>query len=263
MAPERWEKIKQVLGECLERPPEERPAYLDDACAGDLELRREVESLSASYEAAGDMMEEPALGREDSPADMEGRRVGPYRIVREIGEGGMARVYLAVRADDAFRRQVAIKLVKRGMDFEFILRRFRHERQIMASLEHPNIARLLDGGHMRRRRAVLRDGVHPGPPDRRALRRQPADRPGAPGVVPHGLLGGRSTRTSTASSTATSSRATSSSRRRACPSCSISASPRSWTRTDWTGTASTRTATVLRLMTPGVRQPRAGARRAR
>ena len=146
MAPKRWERIKQVLEECLERPPEERTAYLDGACGEDREMRREVESLVSSYESAGDLLEEPALGRGEEPEPCEGRQVGPYRILREIGEGGMARVYLAVRADDAAERQVAIKLVKRGMDFEFILRRFRHERQILASLDHPNIACLVDGG---------------------------------------------------------------------------------------------------------------------
>jgi Tol biopolymer transport system component/serine/threonine protein kinase len=146
VAPERWQKVKEVLEAYLERPRGERSVWLEEACPGDPEVRREVESLAASYEEAGDLLEEPALGREETPEDREGRRVGPYRIVREIGEGGMARVYLGVRADDAFRREVAIKLVKRGMDYEFILRRFRKERQIMATLDHPHIARLLDGG---------------------------------------------------------------------------------------------------------------------
>ena len=72
--------------------------------------------------------------------------VGPYRIIREIGRGGMGTVYLAVRDDDQYKKQVAIKLVRRGMDTDFIVDRFRHERQILASLDHPNIARLLDGG---------------------------------------------------------------------------------------------------------------------
>lgn len=146
MAPERWQKVKEILAECLERPAGQRYVWLEEACGGDGELKREVASLVDSYEASDDPLEEPALGQEENPEHREGRRVGPYRIVREIGEGGMARVYLGVRADDAFRREVAIKLVKRGMDFEFILRRFRNERQIMANLDHPNVARLLDGG---------------------------------------------------------------------------------------------------------------------
>ena len=73
-------------------------------------------------------------------------RLGPYRLIRELGRGGMGTVYLAVRDDDAFQKRVAIKVLKRGMDTDSIVRRFRHERQILASLEHPNIARLLDGG---------------------------------------------------------------------------------------------------------------------
>lgn len=77
---------------------------------------------------------------------MIGQRLGAYQIEREIGRGGMGTVYLARRADNVFQRRVAIKIIKRGMDTDFILRRFRHERQILANLEHPNIARLLDGG---------------------------------------------------------------------------------------------------------------------
>lgn len=146
MAPERWQKIKELLEACLERAATEREAWLEAACCGDAELYREVRSLAESYEASGDLLEEPALGNGEGPEQQEGRRVGPYRILREIGEGGMARVYLGVRADDASRRKVAIKVIKRGMDYEFILRRFRNERQILASLDHPNIARLLDGG---------------------------------------------------------------------------------------------------------------------
>ncbi|HEY0078086.1 MAG TPA: protein kinase, partial [Pyrinomonadaceae bacterium] len=82
----------------------------------------------------------------EDPNSMTGRRIGAYQIVREVGRGGMGAVYLAERADSEFRRNVAIKLIKRGMDTDFIIRRFRNERQILAALEHPNIACLLDGG---------------------------------------------------------------------------------------------------------------------
>src|SRR5204863_9694351 len=85
----------------------------------------------------------PEVAQEDP---LVGRRVGSYRVVREVGRGGMGAVYLAERADSAFHKRVAVKVVKRGMDTDFILRRFRHERQILASFDHPNIARLLDGG---------------------------------------------------------------------------------------------------------------------
>ena len=75
-----------------------------------------------------------------------GLRVGPYRLVRELGRGGMGTVYLAVRSDDQFQKRVAIKILRRGMDTDSIVSRFRHERQILASLQHPFIAGLLDGG---------------------------------------------------------------------------------------------------------------------
>src|SRR5262249_36416328 len=123
---------------------EERPTYLDRVCEGDQELRAEVESLMEAHEQAGDLFESPPVPEsEDLPP---GTRLGPYEIVEHVGEGGMGAVYRAVRADQTFHKEVAIKLVKRGLDLERVSRHFRMERQIMASLEHPNIATLLDGG---------------------------------------------------------------------------------------------------------------------
>lgn len=87
-----------------------------------------------------------AVRTEDETEDEEMRMVGPYRLVRKLGRGGMGQVYLAVRDDEAFKRYVAVKVIRKGMDTEDILKRFRVERQILASLTHPNIARLLDGG---------------------------------------------------------------------------------------------------------------------
>jgi eukaryotic-like serine/threonine-protein kinase len=157
MDAERWEFIKGVFNAALELPPAERAAYLAHACGGDAELRRQVEDLIAAHEEAETFIEDsPAAHKselwravgawvKDEDATFVGRRVGAYRLVREIGHGGMGAVYLAVR-DDAFRKRVAVKLVKRGMDTAEVLRRFRHERQILAALEHPNIARLIDGG---------------------------------------------------------------------------------------------------------------------
>jgi serine/threonine protein kinase/tetratricopeptide (TPR) repeat protein len=145
VAPEQWPEIKEVLAAALELQPPERKAFLDDACAGKPRLRQEVESLIASYEDAGDFIERPALAGGDA-RDAIGRRIGPYRLEELIGRGGMGSVYRAVRVDAEFRQQVAIKLVKPGMDTGFVLRRFRNERQILATLDHPNIARLLDGG---------------------------------------------------------------------------------------------------------------------
>ncbi|HEX8686702.1 MAG TPA: serine/threonine-protein kinase, partial [Pyrinomonadaceae bacterium] len=156
MTPERWKQVEDIFQTALDLPSEERAAYLDRACAGDRQLREQVETFLKSYEQAGSFIEAPAfagvtptgmsLNVEGLTSPMAGRRVGAYKIEREIGRGGMGAVYLAVRADDEFQRRVAIKLVKRGMDTDFILRRFRHERQILASFDHPNIARLFDGG---------------------------------------------------------------------------------------------------------------------
>ncbi len=161
MDPERWERIKQLFQSVLGRDPSDRSAFLAEACASDPDLRREVETLISSHEQAGGFLEEPALAAEPEllleenalPQSAEegsrlsvGQQVGPYRLTAEIGRGGMGAVYLAERADGQYRKKVAIKLVKRGMDTEAILRRFRKERQILAGLDHPNIARFLDGG---------------------------------------------------------------------------------------------------------------------
>src|SRR5215207_4568099 len=162
MTPERWKQIEEVFQTALDLPAVERRAYISGACANDATLREQVEALVAQHEEAGEFIETPALEAvgirppSESQAPMPltenfedpaiGRRIGSYRIVREIGRGGMGAVYLAERADSEFRLRVAVKLIKRGMDTDFILRRFRNERQILASLDHPHIARLLDGG---------------------------------------------------------------------------------------------------------------------
>lgn len=150
MRAERWKQIDEIFQSALDTEPESRSAYLDSACGDDLHLRAEIESLLASHEnsdltsAAFDdgmkLLEHRASQlREDS-------RIGPYRVLREIGYGGMGSVYLAARADDAYRKLVAIKIIRRGLDTDDIIQRFRSERQILASLEHPNITRLLDAG---------------------------------------------------------------------------------------------------------------------
>jgi serine/threonine protein kinase/tetratricopeptide (TPR) repeat protein len=156
MTPELWQRVQALLDEALQAEPSARSAYLDQACSGEPSLRREVESLIAAHENAADFMERPAEESfadlcESDPASRAGERIGHYRLLEEIGRGGMAAVYRAVRVDD-FEQQVAVKLVKRGLDTEFVLARFRSERQILARLEHPNIARLIDG-------ASTKDGV--------------------------------------------------------------------------------------------------------
>jgi serine/threonine-protein kinase len=133
-----------VFGEALALAPTERPAYLAAACGEDLELRREVESLLGAEAAAGDFLSRPAA--EPEAAWERSQRIGPYALVEEIGRGGMGAVYRAVRDDDAFRKTVAVKLMHGGPSSEFLRRRFHQERQILAGLQHPNIAGVLDGG---------------------------------------------------------------------------------------------------------------------
>jgi eukaryotic-like serine/threonine-protein kinase len=147
--PERWQKVKELFDAALELAPEERARYLEETSAGDADLRREVEQLLAAHAEAGTFIDRPAVqdATDLFAGDAQlGQRIGPYKIVRLLGRGGMGSVFLGLRDDDQFQKRVAIKLVKRGMDSEEVLRRFRGERQILASLDHPNIARLLDGG---------------------------------------------------------------------------------------------------------------------
>lgn len=155
MNSERWRAVEEIFHQALERPPSERAAWVNEACGEDAELRAEVSSLLESDPAAagfvGSKVEKAVrqLHEDDfqaTPRAMEGREVGPYRLIRELGRGGMGAVYLAARVDQQYESQVAIKLVRPGLDTDFILRRFRRERQILAHLQHPNIARLLDGG---------------------------------------------------------------------------------------------------------------------
>jgi serine/threonine protein kinase/tetratricopeptide (TPR) repeat protein len=153
MIPERWQEIKRKLHAALELEGTERSAYLAEIGAQDPDLRQELESLIASHEQAGtDFMSTPAAeGVIPNPAppprpSMIGRRLGQYQILEQIGSGGMGEVYRAERIDQQYQKQVAIKLVRAGQDTDFIVSRFRNERQILASLDHPNIARLLDGG---------------------------------------------------------------------------------------------------------------------
>jgi len=149
MDAERWQRVREVFGEALELPADERSAYLECACADDEALRREVERLLVSLTEADDFLEEPAVDKTwGNPAhDLYlDRQIGAYRLVERIGRGGMGVVYLATRSDDVFEKKVAIKLLPASGASEELVRRFRAERQILARLEHSNIARLLDGG---------------------------------------------------------------------------------------------------------------------
>ena len=151
MNPERWNQIKDIFAAALERDPAERTTYVEQACASDPELRVEVISLLAAHDTAEGFIEQEAAQRVGLASaapkkDWIGRRLGPYRIVGEAGRGGMSQVFKAVRDDQQYEKQVAIKLLKPGLDTDSLLRRFKAERQILAQLSHPNIAHLLDGG---------------------------------------------------------------------------------------------------------------------
>ena len=166
MSPEQWKKIEDVFDAVADLPVNQREKALLEASGGDESIRREVEKLLASLDSAPDFIESPVWtdsavlntsAKKELSDSLEpfgslerdnylGRQIGAFRLTREIGRGGMGAVYLGERADGEFQQNVAIKLIKRGMDSDFIIKRFRHERQILASFEHPFIARLLDGG---------------------------------------------------------------------------------------------------------------------
>ena len=149
MDPERWERVKDLFQEALERGPEERRPHLQEVCRDDAALQDDVERLLSAHARADGFLGRPAVdleGRAPIAAGAAPRRIGDYRIVRELGQGGMGTVFLAERDEPGFRRTVAIKVVRPGMETGFVLRRFQTERQILASLENPGIARLYDGG---------------------------------------------------------------------------------------------------------------------
>lgn len=149
---ERWKQIEAMFEQAFELPLDQRPAFLQSSCDGDEELRREVQSLLDSHSRAGSFIDRPSLfGASDSCDEREGvvargQLIGSYRVVEALGHGGMGAVYLGERADAQYQKRVAIKLIKRGMDTDSVIRHFRNERQILANFDHPNIARLLDGG---------------------------------------------------------------------------------------------------------------------
>ncbi len=156
MTPEQWEKIEALFNQAVEMPLDERELFLKNSCGADSQLREQVDKLIKADEEAGNFIESTvplshitklANGSLSYTDDgLTGKQIGAYKLEREIGRGGMGAVYLATRADNVFHKRVAIKLIKRGMDTDFIVRRFRNERQILANLDHPNIAHLFDGG---------------------------------------------------------------------------------------------------------------------
>jgi tetratricopeptide (TPR) repeat protein len=152
MNPARWQAIGELFDEAIALPAGERTTWIEQMAGADLELRAEVVSLLESHNAAdGDFVQQEirdavVLFHGLSGKPLLDTKVGAYRLVRELGSGGMGIVFLAERDDDQYMAQVAVKLIRPGMDTEFIVSRFRRERQTLARLVHPNIARLLDGG---------------------------------------------------------------------------------------------------------------------
>ncbi len=148
LSAEDWERVKAIVAEALEAEPAAQALLIRHKCGSDDKLVYEVESLLAQTTSPMEQYAANAGGviRQDAAPLPSGRRIGAYAIVRELGRGGMGAVYLAGRADKEFEKEVAIKLLKRGTDTDEVLRRFRAEREILARLEHPNIARLIDAG---------------------------------------------------------------------------------------------------------------------
>ncbi len=150
MDPARWQRVKTIFAEVVDEPPERHADLVAHHCGDDEALRDEVASLLAAHGATntplGPELPDDRPTSVAAPDAYAGRRFGAYRILREIGRGGMGAVFLAERADGAFHRQVALKIVGRTFSGDDMLRRFRRERQILATLNHPHIAHLLDGG---------------------------------------------------------------------------------------------------------------------
>src|SRR5712672_191646 len=140
-----------VFTEALRLPPEERAHYLSEACKGDGAFRLRVEALLQAYEEAGDFLGKSAAERPPKPAELvpagekPGGRIGHYKLLQQIGEGGCGVVYMAEQ-EAPVRRRVALKIIKPGMDTKNVIARFEAERQALALMDHPNIAKVFDAG---------------------------------------------------------------------------------------------------------------------
>jgi serine/threonine-protein kinase len=145
-SPERLRRLREMFDAVMDQAPADRASFLDRELSGDPALRDELESLITVSERTDERLAPPLGSFAAGGGSLVGRRLGPYDVVRLVGRGGMGTVYEAVRADDQYRKRVAIKVVQAGPESDLTLARFRRERQILANLEHPNIATLLDGG---------------------------------------------------------------------------------------------------------------------
>src|ERR1039458_630515 len=143
-----------VFSDARKLPAQERAAFLDKACAGDAALRHRVEELLQASDEAGAFLDSPAaipprsgetVGLPAIPANKPGDRIGRYKLLQQIGEGGCGVVYMAEQ-EEPVRRRVALKVIKLGMDTKQVIARFEAERQALALMDHPNIAKVLDAG---------------------------------------------------------------------------------------------------------------------
>src|ERR1700682_207042 len=153
MPPDRWREIEKLFHLAIGRPAGDRAAFIAQACGSDAAMVEELNYLVDCHIEGGAFLEGSAaeelprlLQQDEDDPTAEPIRVGPYRIIRQIGHGGMGAVYLAERSDGQYQETVAIKIVRGGPDGTLLTRRFRTERQILANLHHPNVARLFDGG---------------------------------------------------------------------------------------------------------------------
>ncbi len=148
---EKWIKAKEIFQTAMDLPLAERQNFIEMQAAGDELIKLEVETLLEAHDEAENFIVAPVAAMTDffeteQKNSIVGKQIGAYKILSELGRGGMGAVFLAERADAEFKKKVAVKLIKRGFDTDEIINRFRNERQILANLEHTNIARLLDGG---------------------------------------------------------------------------------------------------------------------
>ncbi len=186
--------IDEILFRALKIESEaDRAEYLDEVCGNDAELRARVEKLLGAYPEAGSFLDSPAVPAAptlDQPiTEKPGTQIGPYKLLQQIGEGGMGVVYMAEQKEPV-KRRVALKIIKPGMDTRQVIARFEAERQALAMMDHPNIAKVLDAGANRERSPVLRHGVGQGHASDQLLRRAASDAEGTIGAVRSHLPGG-------------------------------------------------------------------------
>ncbi len=176
--PEPIEREQWIIRQAQDRSPAERAAFLDAACGGDLGLRRRLEALLAEQGQPDPSQATPATTSratvkverlDDRPDEAVGQTLGRYKLLERVGEGGWGVVYIAEQTEPV-RRRVALKVIKLGMDTRQVVARFEAERQALAMMDHPNIAKVLDAGATDTGPALLRHGTGAGHPHHRLLR---------------------------------------------------------------------------------------------